>query len=204
MKALIFAVLTILSGGLCAAQTPPRENAAPGVAVVESGWRRRLVRNPTLELDPLAPLENQDRQERYRSEVIRQNAINAAAGKDQMPLPARNATNSLPLPRPAYPFTYVYRVKIINTGVKKIRGLAWEYVLVDSSTGSEVGRHRFTSGVSVRPGKGTILFGHSTLPPASSVDATKAGEGPESQHSEQVVIKTIYYDDNSVWERPVD
>ena len=88
--------------------------------------------------------------------------------------------------------------------MKKIRGLVWEYVLVDPSTGSEVGRHQFTSKVSVGPGKSKTIFGYSTLPPVSSVDANNAGEGSEGQHSEQVVIKRIYYDDNSVWERAVE
>lgn len=204
MKALILVALAVLSGGLCAAQTPPSENAAPGVAVVESGWRGRLVRNPALDQDPLQPLEDQERSERIRNEVIRQNKARAEAGKDQAPVPSRNAANRLPPPRPAHPYEYVYRVKIINTGVKMIRGLVWEYVLVDPSTGSEVGRHQFASKVSVRSGKSMTLFGYSTLPPASSVDAKNAGEGSDGQHSEHVVIKRIYYDDNSVWERPVE
>lgn len=203
MKALTLVALAVLSGGLCAAQTPPNENAAPGVAVVESGWRGRFVRNPALDEDPIVALEDQDRSERIRNEVIRQNRIRVAAGKDVAPLPSRNATNRLP-PRRAHRYEYVYRVKIINTGVKKIRGVVWEYVLVDPSTGSEIGRHRFRSEVSVGPGKSKTLFGYSTLPPASSVDANNAGEGPEGQHSEQVVIKRIYYDDNSVWERVVE
>lgn len=203
MKVLILVAL-VLSGGLCAAQTPRDENAAPGLAVVENGWRRRLVRNPALDQDPLRPLEDQDRSERIRNEVARQNRVRAAAGKEVTPLPSRNATNRLPPRRPAYPYVYIYKVKIINTGAKKIRGLVWEYVLLDSSTGSEVGRHRFATTVSVSPGKSKTLFGHSTLPPASSVDANSAGDAPEGQHSEQVVIKTIIYDDNSVWERAVE
>jgi hypothetical protein len=77
-------------------------------------------------------------------------------------------------------------------------------VLVDPSTGNEVGRHSFASKVSVHPGKSKTLYGHSTLPAASRIDAMTTGEAPEGQHSEQVVIKTIYYDDNSVWVRSVE
>lgn len=201
MKVLISLALMVLSGGLCAAQTPPSGNAAPGVTVVESGWRRFWVRNPALDQDPLRPLEDQEHSERIRQEAVRQNAIRAAAGKIQAPLPSRNATNPISPPRPANPFTYSYRVKIINTGVKKIRGLIWEYVFIDPSTGKEVSRRRFASNVSVSPGKSKTLYGRSTLPPAISVDARKAGEEPEGQHSEHVVITRIYYDDNTIWER---
>lgn len=203
MKALLLLALVVLSGGLCAAQTQSSETAAPGVRVVESGWRRRLIRNPALEIDPLASLEAQDRQERYRDWVIQQNAIRASHGKDQAPLPSRNATGPLPPRRSAYPFIYIYKVKITNTGAKKISGFVWEYLLLDSS-GSEVGRHRFVSNVSVSAGKSKTLYGHSTLPPASTVDANSAGEVPEGQHSEHVVIKTIIYDDKSVWQRAVE
>lgn len=205
MKALISVALAILSWNLCAAQTPSSdEKAAPGVAVVEKGWRKILVRNPALDQDPLLPLEDQARSERIRQEAIRQNKIRADLGREQIPLPSRNAQVRIPPPKAPYPFEYIYRIKIANTGVKKIRGLVWEYVLIEPSKGIEVGRHRFTNKLTVRPGDTKVLFGYSTLPPVSSVAAGSAGEESESRNLEQVLIKTIYYDDNSVWERPLD
>jgi hypothetical protein len=204
MKLLVAVTLAILSCGLCAAQAPTTEKAALGVTIVEHSWRGRLVRNPALDIDPLLSLEDQDRSERIRNEVIRQNEYRAALGKEPAPLPSRNASSRLPQRRPPHPYEYLYRVKIVNTGNKKIRQVIWEYVLVDPATGSEVGRHRFTSKVSVSPGKSQRLYGYSTLPPASIVDAEYAGQKSAGQHSERVVIKTIYYDDNSVSERPVD
>lgn len=201
MKVLISLALMVLSGGLCAAQTSSSGNAAPGAAVVESGWRRFWARNPALDQDPLRSLEDQQYSERIRQEAVRQNAIRAATGKDQTPLPSRNATNPISPPRPAHPFVYSYRVKITNTGVKKIRGLIWEYVFIDPSTGSEVSRRRFASNVSVKLGKSKTLFGRSILPPTIVVDARKVSGGPEGQNLERVVITRIYYDDNSIWER---
>ena len=201
MKILISLALIVLSCGLCAAQTSTGGNAAPGVSVLENRWRRLWVRNPALDEDPLSMLENQDRSERIRTEVIRQNSIRTGLGKEPIPLPARNANNPISPRRRPYPYEYSYRVKITNTGAKKIRGLVWEYVLVDLSTGNEVGRHLFTSKVSVSPGKTKTMYGHSILPPASTVDAISASEKPEGQYSESVVIKSIYYDDNTVWQR---
>ena len=204
MKALILVAVVVLSCGLCPAQTSPSDNAAPGVTVVESDWRRRPARNPALDEDPLRPLEAQARAERIRSEEIERNRIRAAAGKDQSPLPARNAPSASQPFSPKYPFTYIYRIKITNTGVKKIRGLVWEYVFMDPSTGNEVSRRRFTSAASISPGKSKRLFGRSLMPPAGSIDASKAGEQPEGLHSEQVVIAKIYYDDGTVWERNLE
>jgi hypothetical protein len=203
MKLLISLALIVLAGGLCAAQTTRGGEAAapPGVTVVESSWRRFWARNPALYQDPLRPLEDQQRSERIRQEVARQNAIRAEMGKDQIPLPARNATGPLPPRSPANPFVYSYRAKITNTGAKKIRGLVWEYVFVDPSTGSEVSRRRFESNVSVGPGQSKTLYGRSDLPPVLSVDAGKASQGPEGQHSERVVITKIFYDDKTTWER---
>jgi hypothetical protein len=201
MKILISLALVVLSCGLCAAQTSTGGSAAPGVSVVENSWRRLWVRNPALDEDPLGILENQDRSERIRNEVIRQNSIRTALGKDPIPLPARNANNPVSARRRPYPYEYSYKVKITNTGAKKIRGLVWEYVLVDLSTGKEVGRHLFTSKVSVRPGKTRTMYGHSILPPASTVDARNVGEKSEGHYSESVVIKSIYYDDNTAWQR---
>lgn len=204
MKVLILIALVFMSWGLCAAQTPPVGNAASGLTVVEKGWRKQLVRNPVLVEDQFALLENQAASERAREDARENNRMRVLAGKEPAPLPPRNAPVKLSAPKARYPFVYVYRVKIINTGVKKIRGIVWEYLLIDRTTGTEVGRHRFVSKVSVSPGKSATLRGRSTLPSASSVDASEAGEAPEGQHSEQVTIKTILYTDKSVWERPVE
>jgi len=201
MKILLSLVLIALSVGVCVAQTPVNKSAAPGVVVVESGWRKiSTKRNPALDDDPLAPLENQDRSERIRTKVIEQNRINAGLGRDQAPLPSRNPIPPVPMsPGAGYPFDYVYRVKITNTGAKKIREIVWEYVALDPSSGSELGRRRFTSTVSVGPGKSKTFYGHSTLPPSSIVDASSAGQQPEGQKSEHVVITKILYEDNTFW-----
>lgn len=207
MKTLSLVALVILSAGLCRAQDPQNpatDHSAPGVTIVENSWRRRVMRNPyplSPDNDPILALENQDRAERRRSDEIRRNEIRTAAGKEPMPLPGRNAIDPVPLgPRPN-PFTYIYRVKVNNTGAKKIRELVWEYVLTDSKD-TEVGRHRFTSPVTVRPGKSKTIYGASTSPPATIVDANNAGDLSGVQHSGRVVIQAISYDDNSVWRRP--
>ena len=201
MKIVLSLVLIALSVGVCVAQTPSNKSAAPGVMVVESGWRKISTKhNSALDDDPLAPLENQDRSERIRTKVIEQNRINAGLARDQAPLPSRNPIPPVQMsPHPSSPFDYVYRVKITNTGAKKIRAIVWEYVALDPFSGSELGRHRFTSTVSLGRGKSTTLFGYSTLPPTSTIDASSAGEKPEGQKSEHVVITKILYEDNTFW-----
>ncbi len=207
MKVLTLAALMFLSVGLCpgqkASQNSVTANAAPGVAVIENSCSENRVRREpeSSNRDPLQDLENQDRSERIRNEAIRQNEIRVAAGKDTAPLPSRNPiTNPFPSPSSSHPYSYTYRVKINNTGEKKIVLLVWEYVIVDPK-GIEIGRHRFSTAVSLRPGKTKTLKGYSSTPPGSIVDASKAGEPSESQRSERIVIEAIYYDDDSVWQR---
>jgi hypothetical protein len=201
MKTLILLALAFLCSGLCAAQTVPAEQTAPGVVVLESSFRGRPTGNPRLDEDPLLALEDQQESERIRTEVSRKNAIRVSAGKLTEPLPSRNAPDRPALPRAAYPYLYTYKSKIMNTGVKKISGIMWEYVLTEPSTGRELGRHQFRSKVSVGPGKRQTLYGYSTLSPISTVDARAAGE-ENAQLSGQVVIKAIIYKDKSFWERP--
>jgi len=202
MKTLLSLVLIALSGEICAAQTPVNNSAAPGVVVVESGWRRVSARrNPALDDDPLAPLENQDRSERIRNQVIEQNRINASLGREQGRLPSRNPIPPVQMsPSSGYPFAYVYRVKITNSGLKKIREIVWEYVFASTSSGSDVGRHRFTSKVSLGAGKSKTVYARSPLPPPRIIDASGAGQQPEGQQLEHVVIKKIIYEDNTFWE----
>lgn len=197
MKALFSAALMLLSPFLVAAQTTPNYVGAPGVAVVESSWKRVVRRLPDAE-DPLSTLEAQDRAERVRNEAIQQNKQRVEAGLPEAPLPPRTANpprHSSPRgPKPEY----VYEVKVNNTGAKRIRELVWRYVLLDPDTGREVSDHQFTSKVSIHPGRSKKVVGYS-VPPAL-VSASRTNRDLRDQYTERVEIRRVRYDDGSVWE----
>ena len=102
--------------------------------------------------------------------------------------------------RDACAVTYVYEVKIRNTGEKRIRTLTWEYVFFEPGTELEVGRRRFVSKVPHWPRQNRDVVMRSTSPPTGTFDAAKAGKKSSDQYAEQVVIQSVVYADGSVWQ----
>jgi hypothetical protein len=99
---------------------------------------------------------------------------------------------------------YLYEAKFMNTGERKIRKLVWEYVFFEPGTQNEVGRRQIESKVSINPGKIGSVAVRSASPPSGIVSVSQTGKKPQEQYSEQVVIKSIEYDDGSVWQRPAN
>jgi hypothetical protein len=197
MKALISTALMLLSPCPAAAQSAPSRIGPPGIAVVESSWKRVVQRVPDLE-DPLSTLEAQDRAERVRNQVIQENRERAATGMPEAPVPSRTVRPPRQHgPRGPKP-EYVYEVKVSNTGAKKIRELVWKYVLLDPDTGREISDHQFTSKVSIRPGRSKKLVGHSA--PPALVSVARTNRDLRDQYTERVEIRRVEYDDGSVWE----
>ena len=182
--------------GFLGSAQPSDKSTTSNVTVVDKKWRID-VRNPALDKDPVADMQERDNAERQRKATERMNETLAERG---MP----GTTTHVPDPdRKARPrgiqVTYVYELKLTNTAEKTIRTLIWEYVFFEPGTETEVGRRRFVSKVSISPGKTTNLVMRSAAPPATTVDARQAGKKPREQYSEQIVIQSVQYDDGSFW-----
>jgi hypothetical protein len=197
MKALNLLLMMFLLAGIAAAQAPTSPPDAPGVIVMKNHWRRE-VRNPALDEDPLSVAQDQSDLERARKETMQENVDRAKANQPPLRIPTSATRRDTP---GRISTEYVYVATISNTGAKTIRKLIWEFVLFDPKTQREVGHHRFTNEVNLRPGTTANLVGRSQFPPASIVDATKAGEESPGQYSQQVVIYRIEYKNGPVWER---
>ena len=201
MKILKLSLMLVLLAGVAAAQTPSSQADAPGVKVIKNRWRKALRSNLKLEQDPLRVAQAVADRERALKDALYENKVRAEAKLEPIRLPA---SAGVPGPEFRGPRTgeYVYEVKISNTGTKKIREIDWEYVFVDSDTGSEAGRHQFTSRVDLSPGKSKTIYGTSLYTPASIVHVTKSGTDSMDRFSERIIIRRIEYKDGSVWERP--
>lgn len=199
MKTARFASLLILAfhvfGLLVVAQPLADKSDTPNVTIIQKKWRID-VRNPALDKDPVEAMQERDRAERDRKAVERTNEIMAERG---MPSPTTQVPENREKGARGVEVTYVYEVKLTNTAAKTIRTLTWEYVFFEPGTEIEVGRRRFVSKVNIGPGKTTNLVVRSAAPPASTVDARQAGKKPREQYSEQIVIQTVQYDDNTFW-----
>jgi hypothetical protein len=198
MKALNLLLMMFLLAGIAAAQTPSSLMDAPGVVVTKNSWRKE-VRNPALDEDPLDVSQDQADLERARKETIIENAERAKANQPPLRIPTSTTSKDTP---GRISTEYIYNATVNNTGQKTIRKLTWEYVLFDPKTQHQVGHHRFENEVNIRPGKTASLVGRTKFPPASIVDAKKAGEEAPGQYSEQVVIYRIEFKDGPAWERP--
>lgn len=199
MKVLRIATMIVLLAGVALAQqsAPATLPDAPDVTVMKMKWRRE-VRHPALDADPFLAGRQATQVEQGKKETVRANVINKQLGRDAAPLP--NEQPALVSARgPAA--TYVYEIKIMNTGTKTIRTLVWEYVFFDPDTQQEVGRHLYKSRADLRPGKSKKLDGFSLSPQTRTVDAGKMDKKLQHQYSERVVIQHIEYADGSVWQR---
>jgi hypothetical protein len=196
MKILLSVLLAVLlTAANITAQTSPTVSVPPDIIVVKKNWR--LVNNSSLlDYDPFeANAQFNDAMRAQRNSDI-QNAIRAkgSESREPPPPPPRKTSSS-----PAKPqVTYVYSAKIRNAGVKTIRSVEWAYLFLDPDTQAELGRHRYSSKVQIRPGQSDKLVGHSTNSQTYTVNAKSAGKGL----GEQIVIYRVEYDDGSVWQNP--
>jgi hypothetical protein len=198
MKALNLALLMLALAPAALSQPAPDAPDAPGLSVTQPKWRQE-VRNPALDEDPFRANNDQREIERLKKEINKENNNRARSGQRDLIRQPRPGSSSIVLDD--IRVNYIYEVSVANNGDRPIRALVWEYVLVDPETQAEVGKHRFMSEASIRPGKSKRLVGRSTSPPAGIVTVSKAGKPTQAQYFERVVIHGIEYADGTVWER---
>lgn len=95
---------------------------------------------------------------------------------------------------------YIYRLKIKNTGAKKITALEWEYIFTDPVTGEELDSHRFQSFARIKPDGSSTLEGASAAPPTKIVTVEGLEKDARHPFEERVVIRCIAYSDMTMWE----
>ncbi|HEX8148729.1 MAG TPA: hypothetical protein VF591_16220 [Pyrinomonadaceae bacterium] len=212
-------LLLLLLGAPAAAQSEPAPAGANGpapaasapethgISVIKTNWQKRFY-NPALDEDPLRGANDAIQLERARREAQRVNAIRQQQGLGRRRMPTQTVEGVLGGAESVNRDFYVYEVKVLNTGTKKIKSLAWDYVLFDPATQREVGRHSFETKTGIDRGKGKTLVGWSENPPAGIVDARKpeGGKKPDkeshAQFTERVDIQRVVYEDGAAWERP--
>ncbi len=198
MKILGSGLILFLFAIGAAAQTAP---TWPDVTVLENKWRME-VRNPAVEKDPFAANNQQMQQEQAVKRAAIENDNRVKQGEMALPpvvQQPRNETGHSKLS-----VDYVYELKVKNNGPKEIRMLIWECLFFQPGTTEEVGRRRFVSQVSIKPGATKHIMLSSPKSPTGSrtVDASKAGKKPNEMYSEQVVIRNIGYADGTNWPAP--
>jgi hypothetical protein len=183
---------------LCAsAQTISNPSAGPEVTVMQKKWRMD-VRNPALEKDPIKIMNEREEEERKRKAAEKMNETRTQQGMPAVVRPGREPARDFG--NRELSVTYIYEVKVRNTGAKPVRSITWEYVFFDPDTKQEVGRQRFESEVRISPGGTKNLVMRSASSPTGTIEATKVDKKSKDQYSEKVVIQSVKYADGSVWQ----
>ena len=199
MKTLSPVLMVFLLVGAASAQNPSPLSDPPDVTVLQKNWRS-YVRNPKLDEDPFLPNDEHREAVRTQEENRRQTAISLkTTGVAVKNSPRKILRADIPA---GFLITYIYNVKVRNTGAKTIRSLVWEYVFFDPTTQKEVGSHQHSSKVKIRSGKSQDVSRRSASPPTQVIDANNTDKELAARLSERVVIHRIEYDDGSVWQRP--
>jgi hypothetical protein len=93
---------------------------------------------------------------------------------------------------------FAYSLELKNGGTKAIKAIRWEYIITDSKTGEELGRHEFENLERIGRDKTKRLTARSRVSPTMIVPI-QATE--KAATLERVVVKCIVYDDGSLWQQ---
>jgi hypothetical protein len=92
---------------------------------------------------------------------------------------------------------FVYSLELKNGGPKAIKAIRWDYIITDSKTGEELGRHEFESLEKIGRDKTKRLNARSRMSPTRIVPIQVADKGSTV---ERIALKCIVYEDGSLWQ----
>ena len=90
--------------------------------------------------------------------------------------------------------SYIYQIKIQNNGTKTIQAVAWEYVFFSPTTKREIGKIKFLSKTTLKPGKTDNLLMSSQSPPTVIIRAKD-----DERYIEQINLNKVQYTDGTIW-----
>ena len=204
MRYLCLTLLVLSTAIVASAQTSAAVTDASGVEVTKASWSKERI---GWETDPFrGPIENFDEMRaRTRTEKrILDEKRGGAGGADKLKrdagADAANIATQHKTPTSRYVFTYKTTVRNLST--KTITSLDWDYVFVDKSTESELGRHQFTNDEKIGPGKSKELMVQLRKPPSQTISVTALNKNEGDALVGRVIIMRVQYSDGSSWQAP--
>jgi hypothetical protein len=203
LTALLFLACTSAYAPAQTASPPPPQAAEEhSLAVVKYGWSKERL---NWEGDPFGgPNENFDQMRvRVRNE---KRILDAKAGGSSIELnkverEARADAANIERIRAKAPARYgfVYKVTLENKGGRAVREVDWDYVFLDAATRQELGRHQFTSGAKLAPGKRKEFSFFLPSPPTQTISADALNRKEREGLAEEIVVVRVLYEDGTVW-----
>ena len=128
-------------------------------------------------------------------------AIDATRAATSAQNAAAGASTAFPATPSRLPVFYAYSIKIRNDAGKTIEALAWDYIFVDSNSGTEVGRHQFVSYERVASGK-TVTFTSQLRSPPTRIVQVSDTHQRRPNLAEHAVVQCVLYADETTWRNP--
>ena len=180
------------------AQDLPPPSSPPDVIVYQKSWKREF-QSSSRTSNPLEPNERYAALVRAQKAAIkrRDESLPNQPTEERMPIDLGPQSPAKEAPDP----TYLYKIRVKNTGSKTIKAISWEYEFRDPDTQKVMGSRRVDSPARIAPGKNHKLERRFFTPPTGIVPANKLGREYRNQFTERVIIHRIDYADGSVWQR---
>lgn len=200
MKIISLSALLVLFSITTLAQSPPpaKQEAAPGLDVLEKKWHKEFY-NPAMYEDPFSANDERRQAIQDQRDANRINSILMRQGQSAVRVAPRVKPIETAADAPSQSFIYTAKVK--NTGNKTISSVEWEYLFLDAATNEIIGHHRYLAKINIRPDRGVNLVGQSDAPPAGVIKAGNSGKNKGERYAEQIIIHRIEYADGTVWQR---
>ena len=194
---LILFLLSVLS--IVLAQTPSPSSDAAAVEVLKFSWSKERI---NWEHDPFGgPIENFDEM-RARSRSERQSQGAKQGGKVQQDAKADAANLALLHKTTPSQYVFTYKTTVRNLSNKTIKSVDWDYIFLDKSTNTELGRQQFTSEEKIGPGKSKELIVAIRKPPTHTISVTALNKGEGDLLLGRILILGVQYSDGTAWQAP--
>jgi hypothetical protein len=186
--------LSLFSCGIAAAQTPSPQLGPPGVSVVGTKWEKirtftRAV--PTFPAPVVSETSGQLKPPNDNSDLRRM-------GGGEVPADVQvKAIND----QTAQLFFYYIFIKVKNTGPKKIRSVAYDFIFTDAGTREELKRYSHRGFETIGANETKWIKSVSQGPPQQ---VTLAGlqKDKRSPFDERAELKCVLFTDGSGWKAP--
>jgi hypothetical protein len=194
---LTFLLLSIASVALGQSTVTPTDNS--GLEVVKWSWSKERI---NWEHDPFGgPIENFDEM-RARSRSERQSQSAKQGGKVQQDAKADLANLAALHKTKPSEYVFTYKTTVRNLSNKTIKSIDWDYVFLDKSTNTELGRQQFTSEEKISPGKSKELIVAIRKPPTHTISVTALNKGEGESLVGHILILGVQYSDGTSWQAP--
>ena len=176
MTILSYFLVWFLAVNFCGQETP-KNDPPPGMTIVKYKWQR-IGAGPTVDAT-------------FKAES---DSPNGSTSDANVPAQASGISDR------DTPF-FMYSVEVKNEGSESIKAILWDYLIIDSNSKEELGRHEFISLEKIARNSVKTLTVSSRITPSQVITVQGSPPTANSTVVERVMLKCVVYDDGTVWQQ---